>query len=251
LFRKPSRPDPSVTKQRPIGTTQTNVRVATTAQLATKPQRRIVLVSDISLSTRFLLDLQRSGKAERWVTFLKAYSKLAEKAVRNRKGQRYKFIGDGWIDFLPSTTKYEEFVALLQELLRHFYSRFDGDVGSALSRPIEKGVDPKGMLFGAEVGDVFSLVEAGLTEWIGQPINMASRLQGSIRHPWPDASESEAKNAERYVNQVLLGPMLKEQWRPHEILGTKINYVRRTLRNVVNFEDPSQLESLPKLSRLS
>jgi len=200
---------------------------------------RIVLVSDICSSTRFLLDLQGHRHVRWWADFMTKYSEEMWPSLRRHNVQTYKFQGDGWIYLLDTGLEYGHFVQLLRDLVAAFYMTFDLHV----TRRLSFAADPKRLTFGADRGEISAIRVGGAAEWVGRPLNVACRLQGAIKDPPP-----AAKNlGHPYHNQALLSPRLDKQWNAVDILGqVKVHRVRRTLRNIAG----SDYTDVPKLSLL-
>jgi class 3 adenylate cyclase len=198
---------------------------------------RIVLVSDICSSTRFLFDLQGHGRVGSWADFLRNYSEEVRPRLRRHNVQTYKFQGDGWIYLLDTRLRYELFVQLLRDLVAAFYKTFDPRV----TRRLSFAPRPKGLTFGADCGEISAIRVGGMSEWVGRPLNVACRLQRAIKDPPPGAKNL----GHAYNNQALVSSRLDKQWKPIDIPGqVKVHRVRRTLRNIAG----SDYTNIPKLS---
>src|SRR5262249_38061518 len=133
----------------------------------------------------------------------------------------YKFVGDGWILLFPMGTSGEKLVSFLEELC--------GLVDSHLKRKIiprlEQPPKVQGLTFGIDSGSLVRLTMMDKTEYIGRPINVASRLQSAIK----EKDKAPAYKA-LFSNPVFHTLRLNE-------LKRKSKDVTRTLRNIRNGDD--------------
>src|SRR5947207_12510903 len=95
--------------------------------------KKIVLVSDICLSTRFVLDLQERDHVRHWSAFLIAFANEIAPVLTKHRVEVYKFLGDGWIYLVPPDIKYLNFVALVRDMFSGFYRVFDHYITANLS----------------------------------------------------------------------------------------------------------------------
>lgn len=89
----------------------------------------------------------------------------------------YKFIGDGWVLLFPPTVTGEALVSFLEKLCQLFKNKINRLVVPHLQSP----PSVMGLTFGIDQGELVRLVMMGNDEYIGRPLNIASRLQGSIK----------------------------------------------------------------------
>jgi len=201
--------------------------------------KKIVLVSDICLSTRFVFDLQERDRVQHWSAFLTAFANVIAPVLTKHRVEVYKFLGDGWIYLVPPDIKYLKFVALVRDMFSGFYRLFDHHITANLSFAPEI----KGLTFGADLGELSRILVCGKTEFVGRALNVACRLQAAIK----DAPPGKQILGHPYHNQVLLSIGLARRWNPHDIPGeVKVDQVRRTLRNIAG----ADYKDVPKLSFL-
>jgi class 3 adenylate cyclase len=199
----------------------------------------IVLVSDVCSSTSILLDLQASDSIHCWRDFIEEISNRVKPHLKKVAGENYKFLGDGFIDFLSTDTSCSSFVELIRGYLSSFYAAFDMHLKNTLTK---KSL-ASGLTFGAEVGTISSVFFMGSPEWVGRPLNMACRLRGAIKLPPPGQDQL----GHSYLNQVLLSPKLAAKLGPAAIPDkVQIDMVKRKLGG---FENSEELD-LSKLSML-
>jgi hypothetical protein len=89
----------------------------------------------------------------------------------------YKFIGDGWILLLPTDITKIQLTDFLTRLSAEYDSFFD----SIVSGLLQSNAKPKGLTFGMDQGELIRIEMNGQIEYLGRPINVASRLQGATK----------------------------------------------------------------------
>ena len=185
-------------------------------------EQRYVLVFDFCSSTLILEDLLRSECEDRWRNLLIDIKTFLQIERRRFGFDIYKFIGDGWILLFPWDFPRDEFFSFLQRLCEKYDSAFRKRVKPVLTTQIDK----VGITFGLDRGrlirwDMDGHLEFGHTEYLGRPLNVASRLQASIRD-----------NDQNPQGKILMSKPAYEQLRRHIPKGNRIYSVKRKLRNI-------------------
>lgn len=181
---------------------------------------KLVVVFDICSSSNILEELvvrQDLRPLRNLLIDLKSF--LKEKAAR-LDFTPYKFIGDGWILLFPINISGTALIDFLEELSKLFERRLKTLVVPRLERsPLILG-----LTFGIDVGPLVRITMLGNREYVGRPINVASRLQSAIKDKdhKPGYKVLFSKPA---FNQL----QLKKDYR-------KTERVSRKLRNIRNGE---------------
>jgi class 3 adenylate cyclase len=187
-----------------------------------KFEQRFVLVFDFCSSTLILEDLLRSECEDRWRNLLIDIKTFLRNERPRLNFELYKFIGDGWILLFPLDFPKAEFFLFLQRLCDRYEAVFKKRVRPVLSTRI----DNPGITFGLDRGRLISVVMDGHTEYLGRPLNVASRLQAAIR--------DKDLNPQ---GKILMSKPVYEQLRRHVPKANKIYSVKRKLKNISGGED--------------
>ena len=140
-------------------------------------EKKLVVVFDICSSSNILEDLMLSDNLVAMRTLIIRTKKFLRRQSHKNRFEVYKFIGDGWILLFSPDVRGEIFVDFLEELCRQF------------SRGLKTRILPRlqtipsvmGLTFGVDRGKLVRIRMMGQTEYIGRPLNIASRLQGAIK----------------------------------------------------------------------
>jgi class 3 adenylate cyclase len=140
-------------------------------------EKRQVVVFDICSSSNMLEDLilSQNQKAMRdLIISLKNY--LKSESVE-RAFEVYKFIGDGWILLFSPDVDGEALIGFLEDLCGQFKRSYKKYILPHLQST------PKvlGLTFGIDRGDLIPMQMMHSREYIGRPLNIASRLQSAIK----------------------------------------------------------------------
>jgi len=146
----------------------------------TRPTDRIVSISsgvafiDISYSSEILEDLHRTDNLRLWRDLLMA---TKDAIIRRKHFEIYKFIGDGWILLFDPCTPADEIINGLLFLDFDFTMQFNSSVGRFME------CEPKqlGLTCGLDSGPIIQLKMHQGREYIGRAINVASRLQSTLK----------------------------------------------------------------------
>lgn len=176
----------------------------------------LVVAFDMCSSSDVIEELTLSGDLRRYEQLLTSLKEHLATAQERVLFDPYKFTGDGWILLFPSHTDGNLVFTFLQELCTFFRREFQECVMQHLATPPQI----TGLTFGIERGPLASMTMYGQKEYIGRSLNVACRLQASIK----DKDRSPAYKAlvsNAAFNEYFSG-----------VKGVKIRRVRRILRNI-------------------
>jgi len=188
--------------------------------------RTTVLFFDICSSSRIIEDLsigEGRTRISRWETLLAALGQRLTDASKAAGFEVYKFVGDGWIILFDPASDPATQLAFLASLCDFYEEKFVEQIDEQLQTEI--GL--RGLTFGLDSGDIYPVDLQGTREYIGSPLNIASRLQSAIRNP-QDPTDNPA-------NQLLMPrPLFNDRYR--DAIGKQYaaSTVKRTLRNIRN-----------------
>jgi hypothetical protein len=176
----------------------------------------VVVAFDICSSSDVIEEVTLSGDLRRYHQLLTSVKEYLATAQDKVLFDPYKFTGDGWILLFPKDTDGNLLFTFLQELCRFFKREFEQQVLRHLATP------PRitGLTFGLEKGPLAPMTMYGQREYIGRALNVACRLQTSIK----DKDDSPAYKA--LVSNSAFNKYFSA------VRGVKIWKVRRTLRNI-------------------
>jgi len=142
-----------------------------------KVVRKIIVNFDICFSTSILEDLVRTENQRLWRNLI-----LHLKGYLRRKGgsvgfELYKFLGDGWILLFDPKPKGMEIFQFFEYLSDKFTSYYRRHIRNVLNIRIPA----VGLKFGMDIGSCIQVQMNQQPEYIGRPLNVATRLQGAIR----------------------------------------------------------------------
>lgn len=140
-------------------------------------ENKIVVVFDICSSSNILEELIVRQDLRPMRNLLIELKKFLQAKAELLGFEAYKFIGDGWIILFSPDTRGEDLVNFLEELSRLFAKRLKLKVIPHL----EHSPSILGLTFGVDIGPLVRLTMMGKREYVGRPINIASRLQGAIK----------------------------------------------------------------------
>jgi|ERR1700722_4733555 len=140
-------------------------------------ESKLIVFFDICSSSKILEDLTRSGNLRRMrnlILYLRDFLK-SESAVQGF--EVYKFIGDGWVLLFPPGVSGHDLVSFLEKLCQLFKHKLNKHVAPHLRTT----PSVMGLTFGIDQGKLAKFGMMGKLEYIGRPLNIASRLQESIK----------------------------------------------------------------------
>ncbi len=181
-------------------------------------EEKVVVFFDVCSSTRILEDLLLTGNLKTFRNVLIATKKFLQKSASESGMDIYKFIGDGWVLFFPSHISVARIIRALTELSCFFRSQLEAKIRPLLQNTPEV----LGLTFGIDLGSVVRIVMLGRREYIGRPLNVASRLQGAIK-------DKDRKPAYKAL-------FTKHAFRALDLDSQRARLVTRKLRNIVGGE---------------
>jgi class 3 adenylate cyclase len=179
-------------------------------------EKKQVVVFDICSSSNMLEDLilsQNERAMRDLIVSLKSYLK-SESAGRGF--EVYKFIGDGWILLFPPNVTGKILIGFIEDLCQAFKRKLKKYILPHLQS------EPKvlGLTFGIDRGDLIRMQMMETREYIGRPLNIASRLQSAIKEKDKNPAYKVLLSKSSF-NGLRLG---QTEW--------KIKRVTRNLRNI-------------------
>ncbi len=140
-------------------------------------ETNIVVASDICSSTAILEDLLRSESQARWRNLLIGLKEFLLRAADQLPLVPYKFVGDGWILLFDTDIRPRALFRFLEQYCKRYDELFSEIIEPVLScRP-----GPTGIAFGIDRGTLVQFVMSESNEFIGRPLNVASRLQAAVK----------------------------------------------------------------------
>lgn len=183
--------------------------------------KKVVVTFDICSSTLVIEDLHKTENTIIWRNFIIWMKEYLVKKADRYSFTIYKFTGDGWILLFDHGTSGEDLIGFLKGLCQQFKKRFKKKVEDYLETPPSLS----GLTFGIDRGSLIKFVMNNQTEYVGRAINVACRLQGSIKDK-DDAPQYKA---------IITKPLYKDIQRSlHDIRKRE---VRRKLRNIAGDND--------------
>jgi hypothetical protein len=185
-----------------------------------KISKKLVLVFDICSSTSILEDLILSGNIQNYRDLLIELNDFLQKSSHSMHFEIYKFLGDGWILIFPENSKDSSPMPFVKELCDKYQILSDKYLAEILNIP------PKtmGLTFGMDMGELTRLQMNKVVEYIGRPLNIACRLQGSISLKDKEPQNKALMSCQTYS---YLKKTLGIDLRPYNPVS-----VSRTLKNV-------------------
>jgi class 3 adenylate cyclase len=138
----------------------------------------IVVVFDMCSSTRVIEALTLLQRVDLFKDFLSEFKHRLAGVQHKMPFLIYKFVGDGWVLLYPPEADGALVLDQLSDLCRVFRERFQDVVLDHLD---SGNIEPIGLTFGIDVGKLLHTVMFGRDEYIGRPINIASRLQSATK----------------------------------------------------------------------
>ena len=137
---------------------------------------KIVTTIDICSSSHIIEDLIKTSNIKAWRDVLIEMKEYLVSNAPNYGAEIYKFIGDGWIILFNKPYSAENIVNFLMGINQRFEEHYNTKIFPKLDIPL----DISGLTFGVDEGQLIQLTMQERIEYIGRPINIACRLQGSI-----------------------------------------------------------------------
>jgi hypothetical protein len=181
-------------------------------------EEKIVVSFDICSSSNILEELIVREDLRPLLDLLIGVKKFLKEKAALLPFDPYKFVGDGWIILLPTDVSGRDLIVFLEELSHFFSKKLKRNV-----LPHLENVPPiLGLTFGVDIGPLVRLTMMGKREYVGRPINIATRLQNAIKDK-DDNPAYKVLFSKPAFNQLGLAPDFR-----------KTRPATRTLRNIRN-----------------
>ena len=175
-----------------------------------------MLAFDICSSTSIIEDLHKTENIIKWRDFLIWIKNYLQKKSEEYDFSIYKFTGDGWILLFDPNTSGKNLVNFIQQFCRQFKMRYKRKIEDFLETPPSLS----GINFGIDHGSLIRFIMNDKIEFVGRAINVACRLQSSIK----DKDKSPQYKA------LVTKPLYQDL--RSSFKGLKQTKVRRRLRNI-------------------
>jgi class 3 adenylate cyclase len=186
-------------------------------------RQTLVLFFDICSSSRIVEDLHRTGQAKAYRDFLITIKNFLRRKENAGLCEIYKFVGDGWVLLFPQTITGNQFLKFLTELAEKFRDELNKSIIPVLGNIPEV----LGLTFGADAGLLFQVTMNGNKEYIGPPLNIASRLQGAVKE-----DKDPAYNP---ANKIIISKPAFNALRVPAVYRPE--HIKRKLRNIIFGQD--------------
>jgi class 3 adenylate cyclase len=143
---------------------------------------RTVVVLDLCSSSQIMEDLLLSEKFDRYEAFLTCVKRWLmnwSEAHSPSKGrfELYKFTGDGWILLFPDTIRGEPLVQFMYSLCE----MIDAELARHIIPSLSTTPSVLGATLGVEAGNLMRMTMNEREEYVGRALNVACRLQDSVK----------------------------------------------------------------------
>ncbi|MGA8871041.1 MAG: hypothetical protein WB460_07880 [Candidatus Acidiferrales bacterium] len=140
-------------------------------------EKKQVVVFDICSSSNMLEDLILSQNEQAMRDLIISIKRHLKSESVNLGFEMYKFIGDGWILLFPPNVEGKVLIRFLRELCH----KFERSLNKYVLKHLQSTPQVIGLTFGMDRGDLIRMRMMNTREYIGRPLNIASRLQGAIK----------------------------------------------------------------------
>lgn len=178
--------------------------------------KKTVLFFDICSSSSIIEDLHRNDNEIKWKRIILSISRFLN-SNKEDFFEIYKFLGDGWILIFDYRINPEKVFTFLDELCERYHKLYTTHIEGILDSPI----DPKGITFGIDRGNLIQIQLNGETEYLGRSLNIAARLQSSIKDKDKNPQYKLLMPNHLYSS---ISEFLRKTY--------KVQRARRTLRNI-------------------
>jgi len=142
-------------------------------------KERYVLVFDICSSSIILEDLHRTNQTNKYIELIREINNFinAKENITKFKYEVYKFLGDGFIIIFDYDTIVENVLLFVIRLV----DKCNKTIQKFIEDYVEVSVLRVGITAGLDKGSIIDCkLNNGRKEYIGQPFNVATRLQSSL-----------------------------------------------------------------------
>jgi len=138
---------------------------------------RFVVVFDICSSSKILEDLQNNGQLKEWKWFWEKINKyIKDESNNGEKYIVYKFVGDGFI-ILFNPIFVDDILEFCFDLAKIVNILIDKIIENYINVELER----KGITIGIDYGELIQVRIDDKDEYTGKAINIASRLQSTLK----------------------------------------------------------------------
>lgn len=141
-------------------------------------KEKYVLIFDIASSTVILEDLNTNNEIEKYQLLIDKYYDFFNSYKSTVNFEVYKFMGDGFILLFEKDIKVDEIIIFMIKLTSFSEALLNDFIKEYISIP-KNNIPRIGITLGLDFGQVHFIEKKN--EYVGRPINVASRLQGSLK----------------------------------------------------------------------
>lgn len=190
----------------------------TTESEELRTESKVVVFFDICSSSSIIEDLKSTDNLCSMRDLLISLKEFLVGSQTHAGFKAYKFLGDGWILLFPDDVSGDLLLRFLESLCKFFRHKF---------RSVERRLQVKpsiiGLTFGIDKGALVRIRMMGQTEYVGRPLNVASRLQAAIKDRDDHPAYKCLLSRHAYLDLSLSRELKHKLRRKH---------VRRTMRNI-------------------
>ena len=181
--------------------------------------KKTVLIFDICSSSTIIENLHKSKNEGKWRQVIMNLSRFLQNYDMNLF-EVYKFQGDGWILVFDDELNLDLTFSFIGKLCEFYEENFNNHIKNLLNETIH----PNGIAFGMDRGFLYYLQLNNKEEYWGRCLNIATRLQTSIKD-----NDKNPQYKILMTNQLYhsMSNFLKNK-------GYRVERARRKLRNIDN-----------------
>jgi hypothetical protein len=138
--------------------------------------QKLVVIFDICSSTKIFDDLLKNENEKAWHSLITSMERFLLGSRDRIDFELYKFLGDGWIIISNPDIDRLVLFRLLDSINAFYKIRFTKLIVPKLTITVRN----PGIKFGIDRGTLMMMDIDGKREYLGRPLNVASRLQNSI-----------------------------------------------------------------------
>jgi class 3 adenylate cyclase len=186
--------------------------------------KKIIVFFDICSSTSILENLIMTENQKLWRDLLLEIKNYLREKQSSVGFELYKFLGDGWILLFDPRPGGLKIIQFLEALSDKFVSLYRCHIKNVLTTEIPV----VGLTFGMDTGSCIKVVMNQQREYIGRPLNVASRLQNAI-----------GQRDSKPQNKILLSNNLYATFNDRKkiLRKYKVWRVKRILKNISGGEN--------------
>ncbi len=166
-----------------------------------------VIVFDLCSSSNILEAIQKKDKLRVWRKFWKkTYNYLFKISASQSKCIIYKFVGDGFI--LLYRPRYKKKIISFCEKIKNYMNK---EINLIIKDYLRDYSGRTGITIGIDKGKLIKMMLHGKAEYMGKPINVASRLQSLLKLPENANKILVTKNLQSEIKDQLKNKDYKEK----------------------------------------